>query len=600
MHNPSMPSPTPPVSSSGDTNPQNPNNPNLMIPSPFPPPSASASAPAPPVSSSGDTNPQNPNNPNLMISSPFPPYPAPTGIKPFYRHLMLMRCRGQHLSGGDDNNVSVYDIDARLGGDDVQNIVKYMGLFRFDPYPAYVLGRRVAFAKPHICFGGGPHWGSLELFNTQTFLTSRTVALDLHQRVTDLAFFAEDVPLLASASVNGRVCIWKFTEEKEKDMGDYPKITSQIVIDIQIVGEEQSFNPRVCWHCQKQEILVVGIGERVLKIDTTKVGKGEVFSEKKPLRCPVDRLVEGVQLVGTHDGEVTDLSMSQWMSTTLLVSASVDGMIKVWKDSESIPIAVLSPHGGQPVYSVTFLAPPNNPGEIILITGGPLNRELKIWTCEEGQSAKSWHCNQTLELKSSAEPLEEAFFNQVLVISQGGLIFLANAKKNSIYAVHLEYGPNPASTRMDYIAEFTVSMPTLGFTWTIELLPDGEQVVLLYCVHTHAIRKYALYLSQCLPPLENPVAERPESSTERDLDALYDRYLQEESERQEKQEKLLQQMTNMLSDLPRLVQDTVKNELSGIDQTVVQALTPIIEKAVSEAFQGVGDKSESIGENNQV
>lgn len=72
---------------------------------------------------------------------------------------------------------------------------------------------------------------------------------------------------------------------------------------------------------------MVGIGRHVLKIDTTKFGKAEVFSADEPLRCPVDRLVDGVQLVGTHDGEVTDLSMCQWM-TTRLVSASLDGTVR--------------------------------------------------------------------------------------------------------------------------------------------------------------------------------------------------------------------------------------------------------------------------------
>lgn len=70
----------------------------------------------------------------------------------------------------------------------------------------------------------------------------------------------------------------------------------------------------------------MGIGRHVLKIDTTKVGKGEVFSAEEPHKCPIDKLIHGIQLVGSHDGDVTDLSMSQWM-TTRLVSASVDGTV---------------------------------------------------------------------------------------------------------------------------------------------------------------------------------------------------------------------------------------------------------------------------------
>lgn len=72
--------------------------------------------------------------------------------------------------------------------------------------------------------------------------------------------------------------------------------------------------------------MVVGFGRRILRIDTTKVGKGEVYLAEEPLKCPVDKVIDGVQLVGNHDGEVTDLSMCQWM-TTRLVSASIDGTV---------------------------------------------------------------------------------------------------------------------------------------------------------------------------------------------------------------------------------------------------------------------------------
>lgn len=75
-----------------------------------------------------------------------------------------------------------------------------------------------------------------------------------------------------------------------------------------------------------QEVLVVGIGKHILRIDTTKVGNGEA---EEPLRCSVDKLIDGVHLVGKHDKEVTDLSMCQWM-TNRLVSASLDGTVCVF------------------------------------------------------------------------------------------------------------------------------------------------------------------------------------------------------------------------------------------------------------------------------
>ncbi|KAG8072188.1 hypothetical protein GUJ93_ZPchr0006g45353 [Zizania palustris] len=138
---------------------------------------------------------------------------------------------------------------------------------------------------------------------------------------------------------------------------------------------------------------------------------------------------------------------------------------------------------------------------------GPLNREIKIWaSANEGgyllpSDSESWNCTQTLELVSSLEPrVDEAFFNQVTVLPQASIILLANAKKNAIYAVHVEYGMDPASTRLDYIADFTVAMPILSLTGTHESQPGSEQVVQVYCVQTMAIQQYGLDLSLCSPP----------------------------------------------------------------------------------------------------
>lgn len=71
---------------------------------------------------------------------------------------------------------------------------------------------------------------------------------------------------------------------------------------------------------------MVAIGNRILKIDSNRIGKGERFSAEEPLKCPVDELINGVQLVGKHDGEITELSMCQWL-TTRLASASLDGTV---------------------------------------------------------------------------------------------------------------------------------------------------------------------------------------------------------------------------------------------------------------------------------
>ncbi|OMP09938.1 hypothetical protein COLO4_04989 [Corchorus olitorius] len=202
---------------------------------------------------------------------------------------------------------------------------------------------------------------------------------------------------------------------------------------------------------------MVAIGNRILKFDTMKVGKLEGFSAEESLSCSVDKLIDGVQFVDKHDGEITELSMCQWL-TTRLTSASLGGMVKIWEDRKALPLAVLRPHDGHPVNSAAFLTAPHRPDHI---------------------------CNRTLELRSSAESkVEDAFFNQVVALSRAGWFLLANAKKNAIYAIHIDYGPYPAATRVDYITEFTVTMPILSLTGTSDSLPGGEHTVQVHCLWT--------------------------------------------------------------------------------------------------------------------
>ncbi|XP_062222153.1 enhancer of mRNA-decapping protein 4-like [Phragmites australis] len=405
--------------------------------------------------------------------------------------------RGRLLGGGDR---AVHDVDSRLPGEVQPPQLEVTPITKYTSDPGLVLGRQIAVNRTYIVYG--LKLGNIRVLNINTAL--RSLLRGHTQRVTDMAFFAEDVHRLASASVDGRIYVWRIDEGPDKE--NKPQISGKIEIAIQVVGDSEAYHPRICWHSHKQEILFVGIGNCVLRIDTTKVGKGRDFTVEEPVKCHLEKLIDGVRLVGKHDGDVTDLSISQWMSTRL-ASGSKDGTIKIWDDRKPVPLSILKPHDGQAVYLVAFLTAPERPNHINLVTAGPLNREIKIWasTNEDGwllpSDSETWNCTQTLELVSSLEPrVEEAFFNQVAVLPQASLILLANAKKNAIYAVHVEYGPDPASTRLDYIADFTVAMPILSLTGTHESQHDGEQVVQVYCVQTMAIQQYGLELSLCSPP----------------------------------------------------------------------------------------------------
>ncbi|KAL2636093.1 hypothetical protein R1flu_007572 [Riccia fluitans] len=431
---------------------------------------------------------------------PYPaaPYPttsyAPPGSKPPRGRAL----KGEHVA---------YDVDVRQSGE-AQPQLEVSPITVYGSDPVLVLGRQIAVNRSYICYG--LRAGTIRILNINTAL--RVLLRGHSQRVTDMVFFAEDVHLLASASTDGRVFVRKIVEGSSED--GRMEIKDHILVAMQIVGDWESVHPRVCWHSQMQDILVVGIGKYVLTVDVNKFRANAPaggFTAEDPPVCDVNNPLEGVHVVGEHKADVTDLSVPLWIPTCF-ASASQDGTVIIWGDKKMNPLSVFTPHQGQPVNSVAFISAPRRPDHAVLVTAGPFNRELKLWaqSTVDGLPPKAgggtWQCIQTLELKSSASEgrLDKAFFNQVLVVPRASLILLANAKKNAIYVVHFEFGSTAAATRMDYLAEFSVTMPILSLTATSEGVSDGEGTVQVYCVQTQAIQQYALDLCQCLPPPEEP------------------------------------------------------------------------------------------------
>lgn len=86
--------------------------------------------------------------------------------------------------------------------------------------------------------------------------------------------------------------------------------------------------------------------------------------------------------------------------------------------------------------------------------------------------------------------------------SRANLIILANAKRNTIYAVHFDFASASGGPRVDYLTEFAVQMPVLSLTVADDLVSEsGEGILKIFCLQTHAIQQCTVDMSQCLPNL---------------------------------------------------------------------------------------------------
>lgn len=403
--------------------------------------------------------------------------------------------KGEHL---------VYDVDVHLPGEE-QPELEFSPITVYSSDPVFDLGRQIAVNKSYICF-------ALRLNQHIRILNMKTASKRLlrghSQRVTDMLFFAEDVDLLASASSDGMVVVRRI-EECPKE-GKKSEITEQILLAIQITGDWDGADVQINLHFQMQNLLVVAVNRFIISVDIAKVrikSAPNGFTLEDPMMCSVYNPIEGVHCVNGHDDEITDLSTSQSMR---LASASRDGTIRIWQGQTMSLVSRLTPHEGRPVSAVAFLPAPHGSDHLVLLSGGPLNQELKLWVPVFGEGSFSqsglmeWKCIQRLDVKSSAlRNPEDAFFNQVFSVPRANVILLANAKRNALYVVHVNFDSHPSVPQIDYLAEFSVKMPILSITALSDNVLDGHGVVEVYCVQMQSIHKYYLDLSQCRPPVQN-------------------------------------------------------------------------------------------------
>ncbi|XP_057857782.2 enhancer of mRNA-decapping protein 4 isoform X2 [Cryptomeria japonica] len=349
--------------------------------------------------------------------------------------------------------------------------------------------------------------GTICIYNRQT---GHQCLLQGHQqRVTDMAFCGDQVGLLASASSDGYVFIWSITETSGKE-GDQI-MRGQILFSIQFLGEWESVHPLVCWRNQD---LAVGIDKYVLALTAEELKKNFIscgFAFDNPMRCHVGNLMRGIKFAGVHDLEVTALAVIS-RCPTLIASASRDGTVRIWRDQEPVPVTRFAPYEGLPVDSVSCLSPFENDLHMILTSGGPENRELKLWVPFDSSCLVpaevngKWKCIETVELKNSTDRRPcQLYFNRTLRDSEASLLVVGGTQDSSIYVVHIEFEAH--SAYMDYLSKFCVELPISNLTARSDSSGDGEGIVEIFCVHEESIQLYTLHRSQCAPPAHNGVPD---------------------------------------------------------------------------------------------
>lgn len=405
--------------------------------------------------------------------------------------------KGCYLSGEH----VVYDVNDWIPVEVHSELVVFPSMFFGNQDIPLKVGSQISANKQYI--GYCIQSGTIYVYNRQT---KKQCLLQGHQqRVTDMAFCGDQVGLLASASSDGYFFIWSIIETSCKE--DDETIKGKISFSIQILGEWELVHPLVCWLNQD---LVVGIDKYVLTLTSEELKKKFVssgFTVNNPIRCHVRNLIRGIKFAGLHDLEVTALTVIS-RCPTLIASASRDGTVRIWRDEELVPVTRFAPYEGLPVGSVSCLSPLENDLHVILTSGGPENRELKLWVPFDtaclfpAEAIGKWKCIETVELKNSIDRRPcQLFFNRTLRDPEASLLLVGCTQDNSIYMVHVEFEAH--SAYMDYLSRFCVELPISNLTARSDKSGDGEGVVEIFCVHDESIQLYTLYRSQCIPPVHN-------------------------------------------------------------------------------------------------
>jgi enhancer of mRNA-decapping protein 4 len=350
----------------------------------------------------------------------------------------------------------------------------------YNTEPTGNIGNLIAVNNQYICYAIKN--GMIRVINQSSVL--RVLLRGHTQHVTDIAFFSNEIDLLASCGTDNKVFVWHIMEQE--DSAGTPTIGYQVTMEINHAAQ------RLIWHPEKPNIFAIVSGNNTCIVDMRK--HNVPAKDGSTVTISPQSLQELGAVCHGHTSQVNDLQFSP--CAKYLATASDDGTVLIFDAKTASCLQNFSPHHGNPVSSIRFMNPENSGAHHCLLTGGNRNSELRLWTPPFAAADSSMQCVQTLRFDSdnSEESAQAATHNYLALDPSSEFLLLANATSTAAIVVHLN--SSAADSRFDYLCEFTLAYPIISGTMQNTMV-DNTVEMQLFCVQTKAIQQYHLTKDQC-------------------------------------------------------------------------------------------------------
>lgn len=350
--------------------------------------------------------------------------------------------------------------------------------------PVYQRGSLIAVNHNYICYV--VKGNMIRVINI--FSAKRALLRGHTKGITDLRFCGGNGDVLASVAADGRLLVWRFSEEATStpSSGDEEAgIGHELVAAVRMEGDRWS--ERIIWHPVHSHLLATaGNDQHAYVWDLKRIRQLKHTAEdgKNVFVYAGTEPVDGVIRIAVG-APINDLAFAP--GGEALATASSDGRVQIWSASG----------GATPTPSLSWLAHENEAWGVvyhqegkILITGGQHNAELCVWQLSEDEGTEP----VLLQRIKFAPPPSGAIFNHIVLESSGNYLFVANAKSTTFMVLHLQTQPQP---RFDYLTEFSVAQAILSFTVLNRGTSKTEPEMDLYCLQTKAIQMYHITSNLC-------------------------------------------------------------------------------------------------------